>query len=374
MINDMVCYAIKNGSISQKDIMDNFSLNRAQSRDAMKKLMAIGAIHNEKIGISRLSVSEVQVKSIVNRRELFELNLDFDTNFEEGNILNHKRECLFKNCPAVVDVDDYGCVYIEVNGEKSKLEPMDGNSVRMALGGMNIGDVVSNKYYTYVYGKELVQELHYADKEDNAYDEDMIVFKDNHRSEGWGVRVTGHGSGICNGAEGYIIPAAFSGKGAVIDATNFPDVAGMILEEPLVSMSYLYATFAVKAPKEIKYIPDTVDNIEGMCMAQPMFEKCCRLPYGLVKANCAFAGCFSYQPEHAVPNNIKEYHDMFNSCILFNPSNLSLIPYHYDREELFGEESTLAKVDDMDILDDDTPLDDWINSLPEKMREIKGVK
>ena len=212
MINDMVCYAIKNGSISQKDIMDNFSLNRAQSRDAMKKLMAIGAIHNEKIGSSRLSVSEVQVKSIVNRRELFELNLDFDTNFEEGNILNHKRECLFKNCPAVVDVDDYGCVYIEVNGEKSKLEPMDGNSVRMALGGMNIGDVVSNKYYTYVYGKELVQEFHYADKGDNAYDEDMIVFKDNHRSEGWGVRVTGHGSGICNGAEGFIILRHFLAK------------------------------------------------------------------------------------------------------------------------------------------------------------------
>ena len=30
MINKIVEYAIKNGSISQKDIMDNFSLNRQE--------------------------------------------------------------------------------------------------------------------------------------------------------------------------------------------------------------------------------------------------------------------------------------------------------------------------------------------------------
>ena len=370
MINKMVEYAIKNGSISQKDIMGNFSLNRTQSRDAMKKLMAIGAIHNEKIGGSRLSVSEVQVKSIVNRRELFELNLDFDTNFAEGNILNHKRECLFKNCPAVVDVDEYGCVYIEVNGEKSKLEPIDGNAVRMALGGMNIGDVVSNKYYTYVYGKELVEEQ--QENKDGFYDY-KILFKENYRSEGWGVRVTGHGSGNSHGAEGLEIPSCFDMKGTTIDVSNFPNVADMILEEPLVSMSYLYATMAITGLTEIKHIPSTVDNIEGMCMAQKKLEKVCALPEGLVNAKAAFAGCFSLKTVESIPHDIKDVRDMFNSCPAITVTN-GTIPYNYDKEELFGEEMTFEMEDGEDILDDDTPLDDWINSLPEKMREeLKGL-
>lgn len=366
MINKIVEYAIKNGSISQKDIMDNFLLNRAQSRDAMKKLMAIGAIHNEKIGSSRLSVSEVQVKSIVNRRELFELNLDFDTNFVEGNILNHKRECLFKNCPAVVDVDEYGYVYIEVNGEKSKLEPIDGNAVRMALGGMNIGDVVSNKYYTYVYGKELVEEQ--QENKDGFYDY-KILFKENYRSEGWGVRVTGHGSGNSHGAEGLEIPSCFDMKGTTIDVSNFPNVADMILEEPLVSMSYLYATMAITGLTEIKHIPSTVDNIEGMCMAQKKLEKVCALPECLVNAKAAFAGCFSLKTVESIPHDIKDVHDMFNSCSTITVTS-GTIPYNYDKEELFGEEMTFEMADGEDILDDDTPLDDWINSLPDKVKSL----
>lgn len=335
-INDVVRLALNKNCISQKMIMDEFDCGRFQAKKFMHQLIAIGVIPAEKLS-NTFSISYELYPVTVRKAELHYLNLDLYSDFEHGHLLNHKKECIAKHTNGTVTVDDNGDCFITLNNRKSQLEPIDKNPTRMILGILKTGDKVTNDCYSYLYNNRLVFG---GTKPMFEVDENML---------GWGVCVNTQNKD----------------KGHFVDF--LPSVESVIFDAPVLSLDYLFADNEISCAF-IPAIPNGITSITGICLNKVGLKSIPDLPESILCAESAFCGCKNLVKIGKFPETMVNYDNMLLGCVSLSDAVISTIPYNYDKSKLFGQELSLMDCDD--ILDNDEPLDDWINKIKSQAQGI----